>query len=430
MTGGEEAGRRWEREHPGWLPLASLFGRSDPPFDRVLFLPGYEFSSNVYVVTGDRLSVVDPGNDYTAFLQLFERGLRPEEVGQVVLTHGHRDHAMGLFELLRAYAAPARAGWFDLVLHEAAPRQIKEAAAGAGCRVVEVRGGERLEMGGLAWDVLFTPGHTIDGICLHDPGTGAAFTGDTVLPHAVAGPDAGAGGRLDHYLFAARTLLARRVEHVFPGHGLPVAGAGKRVVEETYESLMLEAIGVEKGSALPWIDGAAALAEKGLLEEALFCCEKELLVRSDSRRALALSAACLNDMGRFEEALSVLGRLEACEPRDEADPFPFVGRGYALMGLGRYREALPFFDEALRRAPSARDAQIYKGMALYLAGDCEAAMEIEAFRVEFMGRFRAETLRRNGPRQAGEKPRPGEGSGARSCEPGGTEAGEDEGKKG
>jgi len=40
---------------------------------------------------------------------------------------------------------------------------------------------------------------------------------------------------------------------------------------------------------------------------------------------------------------------------------------------------------------------IYKGMALYLAGNYDAAMEIEHFRTEFVGRFKEELLKKKGP---------------------------------
>ena len=40
----------------------------------VLFLPGYECSSNIYAFTGAGLSILDPGNDYTAFQDLFRLG--------------------------------------------------------------------------------------------------------------------------------------------------------------------------------------------------------------------------------------------------------------------------------------------------------------------------------------------------------------------
>jgi glyoxylase-like metal-dependent hydrolase (beta-lactamase superfamily II) len=397
MTENGETSHECETQHPGWLPLSGLLDAADPLFEKVLFLPGYELSSNVYVVEGTYLSIVDPGNDYMAFIDLFGRGYRPSDVKKVVLTHGHRDHAMGVFDLLRSYPAILENGGFELILHEASPPELKDMVRKSGCRVTEVRGGETLEISGLDWEVIHTPGHTLDGICLYHPPSRTVFTGDTVLPHAMAELDENAGGRLDHYLFGVRTLLGKDIQNVLPGHGFPVGSSGRKVIEETYEGLMLKIIGVEAKAKTPWIEGATALAQRGLLQEAVFCCEKELVCNPENLMALQLKAFSLNDLGRFQEALESLDRLEKLRLQEKGDLFVLVGKGYALMGLGRYEESVKYFDEALQVTPGMKDALIYKGMALYLAGNYDAAMEIEPFRTEFVGRFKEELLKKKRP---------------------------------
>src|SRR3989304_4435841 len=216
------------------------------------------------------------------------------------------------------------------------------------------------------------------------------FFRGTVWPHAMAEPDENAGGRLDHYLFGVRALLGKEIDHVLPGHGLPVISSGRKVIEETYEGLMLKVLGVDGKAKTPWIDGATALAQRGCLDEAVYCCDKELLLDPRNRKAYQLKTICLNDLGRFHEALESLEKLTGLGPQDDADPFPLVGRGYALLGLGRYEESVNFFDEALKVTPGMKDAMIYKGMALYLAGNYDAAMEIDHFRTEFVGRLKEE----------------------------------------
>ena len=393
MTENGKTPHEGETRDSGWQPLSGLPDAADPFFENILFLPGYALSSNVYVVEGKVLSIVDPGNDYMAFIDLFRRGHKPADVKQVVLTHGHRDHAMGVFELLRSYPSILESGGFELILHEASPRELIDMVRKSGCRVTEVRGGETHKISGLDWEVIHTPGHTIDGICLYHPQSKTVFSGDTVLPHAMAEPDEDAGGRLDHYLFGIRALLGKDIQNVLPGHGFPVVSSGRKVVEETYEGLMMKIIGVEAKAKTPWIEGATALAQKGFLEEAVFCCEKELVWHPEHLVALQLKAFSLNDLGRFQEALESLDRLETLRVQEKGDLFVLVGKGYALMGLGRYEESVQYFDEALQVAPGMKDALIYKGMALYLAGNYDAAMDIELFRKEFVGRFQ-EQLRK------------------------------------
>ena len=143
-----------EPQHPGWLTLAEVFNSADPFFDNFLFLLAYDYSSNIYVIKGDYLTIVDPGNDYTGFMDLFDLGYRPEDIKKIVLTHGHRDHCMGAFELLRAYPALPESGGFELICHPDSPAELKEVVSKFGCRVTEVKDGETLELGGQPWEVI------------------------------------------------------------------------------------------------------------------------------------------------------------------------------------------------------------------------------------------------------------------------------------
>jgi glyoxylase-like metal-dependent hydrolase (beta-lactamase superfamily II) len=378
-----------EPEHPGWLTLAQVFKTTDPFFEKILFLLAYAYSCNVYVIQGDYLTIVDPGNDYTGFMDLFKLGYRPEQIKKIVLTHGHRNHCMGGFELLRAYRGFAESGGFELILHPDGPAELKKVAKQFGCRVTEVKDGETLELSGLEWEVIYTPGHTMDGLCFYHAPSKTAFTGDMAMPHAMAEADQKAGGRLDHYLYGVKALLKKDIANLLPGHGIPVASLGNRVVEQTYESLMLKIIGVEK--EIPWIDGAKALVSKGLLEEAVFCCDRELARQPENLTAMQLKAYCLTDMGRCQESLVLLDQVLS-EQGDNL--YAWTAKGHALLGLGRHLESLPCFDRALAINPEFKEAQMYKGMGLYLAGKYDEAMDIAVFKEEFSERFKEELLKK------------------------------------
>jgi glyoxylase-like metal-dependent hydrolase (beta-lactamase superfamily II) len=376
-------------QHPGWLTLAEVFNSSDPFFEKFSYLLGYDYSSNVYVIKGDYLTIVDPGNDYTGFMDLFKLGYRPEDIKKIVLTHGHRDHCMGAFELLRAYPDLAESGGFELILHKDSPAELKEVVQKFGCRVTELQGGEILDLDGDAWEVIYTPGHTIDGLSFYHAPSQTAFTGDMAVPHAMAEVDANAGGRLDHYLYGIKALLKKDIANLLPGHGLPVVSIGNRVVEQTYESLMLKIIGVEK--QIPWLDGAKALVSKGLLEEAVFCCDRELTRQPDNLTAMQLKAYCLTDMGRCEESIALLDRVLT---REGDNVYALTARGHALLGLGRYPDSFEYFDRALKIDPNFQDAQVYKGMGLYLSGRYDEALDIDTFRTAFSQQMREEILKK------------------------------------
>ncbi|MBU4355903.1 MAG: MBL fold metallo-hydrolase [Proteobacteria bacterium] len=377
----DDAGLTDVVEETGWDSLADLLHLPDPFFAKTRFLLGYDFSSNIYVITGDYVTIIDPGNDYTAFMDLFALGFKPTDIKKIVLTHGHVDHVMGIFELFRRYNCEGRN--LEIILHEAGPQEFKELARQQGCKLTEIKGGETLDLSGFDLEVLHTPGHTLDGICLYHAPSRTMFTGDTVLPHAMAEMDTSAGGRLDHYLYSIRTLLKKNIENVMPGHGGIVGRIGKRVVEDTYEGLIKKVVGLET----PWMDGAVTLAQQGLLNESLFYTNKDLVANPDKQRALEMKAFLLVDLACNDEAIVIFDKILQQDPRHF---HALLGKGRALLGMGGFQGSLGYFDQALEINPQDPEALINKGMALYLSGRHDEALDIEVFQKEFASRIKQE----------------------------------------
>jgi tetratricopeptide (TPR) repeat protein len=213
------------------------------------------------------------------------------------------------------------------------------------------------------------------------------ISGDTVLPDSIGEADKNAGGQLDHYLYGLKQLMKKDIAHVLPGHGVPVAVTGRRAVEETYVGVMMKIMDVPPDGRITWMDGARLLAEKGLLEEVVYCCDKELLLRPENPQAFQLKALALNDMGRCAEAIEILNGILIRQPDDV---HALTAKGHALLGLGKYEESLPYFDQALSRDPEITEAQVFKGMAFYFLGRYEEAMAIGAFKSELLARFKQE----------------------------------------
>lgn len=372
-----------EPDHPGWLSIAEILKIEDPVFENSKFLIGYHHSSNVYVLAGDYLTIVDPGNDYTVFSELEKLGYDVLDIKKIVLTHGHRDHCMGVFEFLRLPPIWEKKG-IEIILHAAGPLEFKKTLQENGFTPTEIEGGETLELSGFEWEAIHTPGHTIDGICLYNQATKTAITGDTVLPNAMADADKTGGGRLDHYLYGLKQLMQKDIENVLPGHDVPVARTGKQTVEQTYEGVMMKIIDVEADSQTTWMEGASMLAERGLLEEVVFCCDKELAIKPGKVSAMQLKAFAMNDMGRCEEAIEILDQILE---QQKDNVHALAAKGHALLGLQKYEESLPYFDDALAINPEIKEAQVFKGMALTFLGKHEEAMKIEPFRTAFAERF-------------------------------------------
>jgi glyoxylase-like metal-dependent hydrolase (beta-lactamase superfamily II) len=368
-----------------------------PVFKNSKFLIGYHHSSNVYVLVGDYLTIVDPGNDYTIFNELEKLGLSILDIKKIVLTHGHRDHCMGVFEFLR-YPPIWEKKEIEIIMHAAGPAEFKKTLQEYGFTPTEIEGGETLELSGFEWEAIHTPGHTIDGICLYNQATKTAITGDTVLPNTMADAEKAGGGRMDHYLYGLRQLMKKEVENILPGHDVPVARTGRQTIEQTYEGVMMKVIDVKPEDNITWMEGASKLAEQGLLGEVVFCCDKELALRPGNVSAMQFKALALNDMGRCEESIEILDQI--LEKHGD-NAHALAAKGHALLGLQKYAESLTFFDDALAINPDIKEAQVFKGMALTFLGRHDEAMEIEAFKTAFAARFKDEIDKRQQQKEQG-----------------------------
>lgn len=145
------------------------------------------------------------------------------QITHVIDTHVHADHYSGGRELARRVGAP-------YCLHEAARELVA-------FDFEPLRDGQRLDIGNVKIEVLHTPGHTVDSLCLlvKDARRGDApwfvVTGDTLFVGAVGRPDlAGREEEMAGQLWESlqRKLLPLPDElEIYPGHQAGSAcGAG------------------------------------------------------------------------------------------------------------------------------------------------------------------------------------------------------------
>ncbi|WP_337191531.1 MBL fold metallo-hydrolase [Nocardioides flavescens] len=150
-----------------------------------------------------RSVVVDPGPRADGHLDPLTEGT--DEVGLVLLTHHHHDHAEVAVDFARRKGCAVRA--LDPALCVDADPLVD---------------GETLTVDGLELRVLTTPGHTADSVSFVLPGDGALLTGDTVLGRGttvVAHPDGQLGPYLDSLDRLRREVLGGEVRTLWPAHG-------------------------------------------------------------------------------------------------------------------------------------------------------------------------------------------------------------------
>jgi Flp pilus assembly protein TadD len=68
--------------------------------------------------------------------------------------------------------------------------------------------------------------------------------------------------------------------------------------------------------------------------------------------------------------------------------YALIGKGMALMALEKFPESLAALDQALLLQPGNKEILINKGLALYLSGRQEEALEIGPFQEAFADKIK------------------------------------------
>ena len=139
---------------------------------------------------------------------------------EVALTHGHMDHAGGVFEFGRCYIHPADIPMLDgrtlparvgYVRGQLPPGEAPEASAfvpDGPVEFVPLKAGDKLDLGGRALEVLHVPGHTRGSLCYLDTASGDFFAGDACNNNTLLMMDVSA--TIEEYLGALLALKERQ----------------------------------------------------------------------------------------------------------------------------------------------------------------------------------------------------------------------------
>ena len=180
------------------------------PLEANCYIIGYE-------VTKEGM-IIDPGDDAGYILETVKD--LQLDIKLIVLTHGHIDHIGAVKEVNIATGAA-------ICVHTDDAQSLKEWRMGSilGSSYPAppppdrlLKGGDSIDIGGLHFSVIHTPGHTPGGICLL--GEGVVFTGDTLFNYGIGRTDldGGSGYQLINSLHTKLMVLPDDTI-VYPGHG-------------------------------------------------------------------------------------------------------------------------------------------------------------------------------------------------------------------
>jgi glyoxylase-like metal-dependent hydrolase (beta-lactamase superfamily II) len=181
-----------------------------------LLIPAFNASAwtgptgnNTWLLEGHVPTLIDAGIGAHAHLGALREALHGAPLAQLLITHGHRDHASG--------ADAIRALWPDV--------DVRSWDNGG------LRDGRILSAGDTRIEVIHTPGHSPDHCCLREESTGDIYSGDLVRHGGTVVIPASQGGDLRAYLQSLERIRELRPPRLLPGHG-PVVTDPSALIDE------------------------------------------------------------------------------------------------------------------------------------------------------------------------------------------------------
>ncbi|MFC7045988.1 MBL fold metallo-hydrolase [Halobacteriaceae archaeon GCM10025711] len=173
------------------------------------------FTSNAFLVTGERTTLVDTGANFDAVARLRDE---VDDLDAVVLTHTHPDHVGNLDAVKDAFDVEA---WgFD-----PGQRGVDNA----------IQDEAELRVGDHVYTALHTPGHKDDHLCFYSRGAGTLFAGDLVFENGGFGRTDLEEGDRDRLVASIDRLLATTDETLQVMH----TGHGPSVTDDPYGTIEL-----------------------------------------------------------------------------------------------------------------------------------------------------------------------------------------------
>ena len=161
-----------------------------------------------WFVPGEVPTLIDAGTGEHAHLAGIADALAGADLVQVLVTHGHVDHASGAPALRDRFAVTSFRKW---------PWPERDAKWPVAWQ--PLRDGERVQAGDVELVAVHTPGHAPDHLCFWHEASRTVFCGDLAIKGTSVWIPARLGGNLAAYLASLERVAALNPARMLPAHG-------------------------------------------------------------------------------------------------------------------------------------------------------------------------------------------------------------------
>lgn len=175
-------------------------------------------ATNNYLLVGKGFVVLV---EATASVEQIERALDERKLDAVFLTHSHFDHASNLENILKAFDTKCYLSkkCYEKIVHHEKEFYGDRAFGVEGCedKVVFVKDGDEIEIGGEKFLCLGTPGHTDDSMSFVVKDK--IFVGDLIFRGGFGRTDLPSGNEEQEEESIEKVLSFPTNNKIYPGHG-------------------------------------------------------------------------------------------------------------------------------------------------------------------------------------------------------------------
>ncbi len=196
---------------------------------------GRGHSCNVFIVQADENFLVDAGMGMSKRILKKASDLH---IDRIILTHRHIDHIGDAKELSEKLEAPLYASEKEAeALREGNDPTVLGRSFGKNPPPLDVNTLEKDKYSG--FEILSTPGHTEDSICLYHPEEKILLSGDTVFSNGSVGRSDLPTGDKDELVGSVEKLSELEIDSLYPGHMSVVEENASEHIERSLKNIKM-----------------------------------------------------------------------------------------------------------------------------------------------------------------------------------------------